>query len=62
MKTKAETLKDIRASLKASIRESYEKDGRPFTEGDLNMAEFEILSALGRRHLGGGPIPMGEKE
>jgi len=28
----------------------------------LNKAEFEILSALARRHLGGGPMPMGEKE
>ena len=62
MKTKAETLKDIRASLKDSIRKSYEEDGRTFTEADLNRAEYEILSALGRRHLGGGPMPMGERE
>lgn len=62
MKTKFEILKDIRASLKDGIRKSYEKDGRPFTEADLNRAEFEILNKLAQRHLGGGPMPMGEKE
>jgi hypothetical protein len=45
MTTKEEILKDIHASLRASIR-----------------AEYEIVGALARRHLGGGPILMGEKE
>jgi hypothetical protein len=62
MTTKEEILKDIHASLRASIRAEYEKDGRPFTEADLNWAEYEIMGALARRHLGGGPILMGEKE
>ena len=62
MKTKFEILKDIRASLKDSIRKFYEEDGRPFTEADLNMAEYEILSVLARMNFGGGPMPMGEQE
>jgi hypothetical protein len=47
---------------KAKFMHKYEEDGRPFTEADLNKTEYEILSKLAQRHLGGGPMPMGEKE
>ena len=58
--TKEEMLRDIRATLKACIRAGYEEDGRPFTEAELDRAEFEILKALAGRSLGGGPMVMGE--
>ena len=58
--TKEEMLRDIRATLKACIRAGYEEVGVPFTEADLNVAEYEILKALAGGSLGGGPMVMGE--
>jgi len=43
------------------MREAYAKDGRAFTETEVQQALYEMLKALSRGYTGGGPMKMGEK-
>lgn len=61
MMTREEFAKQMWASLQACMREAYAKDGRAFTETEVQRALYEALKALAQGQTGGGPMEMGEK-
>jgi hypothetical protein len=61
MVTREEFAKQMWSSMQDCMREAYAKDGRAFTETEVQQALYEMLKALSRGYTGGGPMKMGEK-
>jgi hypothetical protein len=61
MVTREEFAKQMWASMQDCMREAYVKDGRAFTETEVQQALYEMLKALSQGQTGGGPMVMGEK-
>lgn len=61
MVSREEFAKQMWSSMQAYMREAYAKDGRAFTETEVQRALYEALKALARGYTGGGPMEMGEK-
>ena len=59
MMTREEFAKQMWASMQAYMREAYAKEGRAFTETEVQQALYEMLKALSRGYTGGGPMKMG---
>jgi hypothetical protein len=59
MMTREEFAKQMWASMQACMREAYAKDGRAFTETEVQQALYEMLKALSQGYTGGGPMKMG---